>query len=288
MFKEDLYLPTILVDGGDRAGSQGKVVCQKDQDFSGFRDLDFDPPQRIGASLNGLGTSEFDLFILEYMTMLRYSFVPKNFVERIVFHAGDEINPLATPSTPESIVGIGSVVNDDGPGGEVQLASDLHIGDLPITQDGKLGKVPIMVQKQVQCDRALGPPEVGPVKDAQAEVNGGRVETNQFVFEPEFLLSRKLASTSVEQLHKQMLIQLPGPVLIRVGQGGTTGSGDPKVLQFPLATSEASCNLPEGMSSAQLTEKHGHKLSPAGESPSMALGFCCPDGLLELDSRKQL
>jgi hypothetical protein len=129
---------------------------------------------------------------------------------------------------------------------------------------------------------------MGPVEDAQAEVNGGRVEANEFVFESEFLLSRKLTSTSVQQLHKQMLIQLPGTVLIRVGQGRTTGSGDPQVLQFPLATSEASGNLPEGMSSTQLAEKHGHKLSPAGKSPSMALGFCCSDGLLELDSRKQL
>jgi hypothetical protein len=42
------------------------------------------------------------------------------------------------------------------------------------------------------------------------------------------------------------------------------------------------------MGSAQLTEKHGHKLSPAGESPSMPLGFRFSDGLLKLDSRKQL
>jgi len=288
MFKEDLYLPAILVDGGDRASSQGKVICQKDQDLSGFRVLQFDPSQRIGASLDSLGTSEFDLFILEYMTMLRYSFVPKDFVERIVFHAGDEIDPLTTPSSPEGIIGIGSVVNDDGSRGKMQLPGDLHISDLPIAQDGKLRKIPIVVQEQVQFDCPLGPSEMGPVKDAQAQVNGGRVEANEFVFESEFLLSRKLTSTSVEQLQKQMLIQLPGPVFIRVGQGRTTGSGDPQVLQFPLATSEASGNLPEGMSSTQLAEKHGHKLSPAGKSPSMALGFCCSDGLLELDSRKQL
>jgi hypothetical protein len=129
---------------------------------------------------------------------------------------------------------------------------------------------------------------MGPVKDAQAQVNGGRVEANQFVFEPEFLLSRKLTSTSVQQLHKQMLIQLPGPVLVCVGQGRTTGSADPQVLQFPLTASEAPANLPERMSSTQLTEKHGYKLSPAGESPSMPLGFRLSDRLLELDSRKQL
>jgi hypothetical protein len=288
MLEEDFNFPTVLVDGGDRTGSQGKIVCQKDQDLSGFRDLDFNAPQWVGTSFDGLGASEFDLFILEHMTVLGYSLVPNDFVECIVFHAGDEIDLLVTPSAPEGIVGIGSVVYDNGSRGEMQLPGDFYIRSLPIAQDSKLGKVSIVIQEHVQFDCPLGPSEMGPVEDAQAQVNGGRVEANEFVFEPEFLLSRKLTSTSVEQLHKQMLIQLPGPVLIRVGQGGTAGSGNPQVFQFPLTTSEASRNLPEGMSSTQLTEKHGHKLPPAGESPSMALGFRCSDGLLELDSRKQL
>ena len=288
MFEEDFDLPAVFVDGSYRAGPQDKVVCQKDQDLSCLRDLHLNPPQREGASLDGLETSEFNLFILEYMAVLRYCFVPKDFVERIVFHAGDEIDPLATPSTPERIIGIGSIVNDDGSRGKMQLPGDRYISDLPIAQDRKLGKIPIVVQEHVQFDCPLGPSEMSPVKDAQAEVNGGRVEANQLVFESEFLRFRKLTSTSVQQLCKQMLIQLPGSVLIGVGQGRTTGSSDPQVLQFPLTTSEASSYLSEGMGSTQLAEKHGHKLSPAGESPSMALGFRYSDGLLELDSRKQL
>jgi len=135
---------------------------------------------------------------------------------------------------------------------------------------------------------AFGPSEMGPVKDAQAQVDGGRVETDQFVFESEFRLSRKLAPTSVEQLNKQMLIKLPGTVLIRIGQGGAAGGRDTQVFEFPLTASQTPGNLPEGMGSAQLTEQHGHKLSPTGESPSMPFGFRFSDRLLELDSRKQL
>jgi hypothetical protein len=145
-----------------------------------------------------------------------------------------------------------------------------------------------MVQEQVQFDRPFGPSEMSPVKDAQAQVDGGRVETDQFVFKSEFLLSRKLASASVEQLNKQMLIKLPGTVLICIGQSGAAGSRDSKMFQFPLTASQTSDNLPEGMSSTQLTEQHGHKLPPAGKSPSMPLGFRFSDCLLELDSRKQL
>jgi hypothetical protein len=288
MFEEDFDFPAVFVDGSYRAGSQDKVVREEDQDLSCFRSHHFDPPQRIRTFLNGLGASEFDLFILEHMTVLRNPFVSNDFVERIVFHTGDKIHPLGTPSAPEGIVGIGSIVNDDGSGGEMQLPGDLYIRNLPLAQDCKLGKISIVVQEQVQFDCPLGPSEMGPVKDAQAEVDGGRIEANQLIFESEFLLSRKLGSTPVEELNKEMLIQLPGTMLIRVSQGRTTRSGDPQMFQFSLTASEASSNLPEGMSSTQLTEKHGHKLPPARESPSMPLGFRFSDRLLELDSRKQL
>jgi hypothetical protein len=250
MLEEDFNLPTILVDGGYRAGSQVKVVRQEDQDLSGARVLHLDPSQWIGAFLDGLGASEFDLFILEHMAVLRDSFVPKDFIQSIVFHPGDKIDSLATPSAPEGIVGIAPIVNNDGPGRKVQFPGDLHIRNLSLAQDGKLGKISIVVQEQVQFDRSLRPSEMGPVKDAQAQIDGGRIEADQFVLESEFLHSRKLASTSVEQLTKQMLIKLPGTVLIRIGQGGAARSVDTKVFQLPLTTSQAPSNLPEGMGSA--------------------------------------
>src|SRR5512136_570593 len=174
--EEDFNLPTILVDGGYRTGSQVKVVRQEDQDLSGVRVFHFDPSQRIGASLDGLGASEFDLFVLEHMTVLRDSFVPKDLVQGIVFHPGDKIDSLATPSAPEGIVGIAPVVNHDGSGGEVQSPGNLHVRDLSLAQDGELGKVAVVVQEQVQFDRPLGSSEMGPIKDAQTQVDGRRIE----------------------------------------------------------------------------------------------------------------
>ena len=140
----------------------------------------------------------------------------------------------------------------------------------------------------MQFDSPLGSSEMGPIKDAQTQVDGSRIEADQFVLESEFLHARKLASTSIEQLTKQMLVKLPRAVFIRVGQGGAAGSSDPKMFQLSLTTSETPGNLAEGMGSAQLTKKHGHELSPTSESSSMPLGFRLSDGLLELDSRKQL
>ncbi len=83
------------------------------------------------------------------MAVLRNSFISNDFIQSVAFHAGDKIDSLVTPSAPEGIVGIAPIVNDDGSGGEGQLLGDLDIRDLPLTQDGELGKIPIVVQEQV-------------------------------------------------------------------------------------------------------------------------------------------
>jgi hypothetical protein len=222
------------------------------------------------------------------MAVLRDSFVSQDFVQSIVFHPGDKIDSLATPSAPEGIVGIASIVHNDGSGGEVESSGDLHIRNLSLAQNGELRKVSIMVQEQVQFDRSFGPSEMGPVKDAQTQIDGGRIEADQLVLKPKFLSPSNLHPTPFEQLEKHSLIELPGTVFIGIGQGRTIGSGNAQMFQFPLTAFQPSDNLSEGMGSAQLTEKHGHKLSPAGESPSVSLGSGFSDCLLELDPRKQL
>ena len=70
-FKEDLYLPTLFVDGSNRRCSQFQVIGQEHQDLPSLRVIDLDPSKRIRALLDGLGSSEFDHFIFEDVTVLR-------------------------------------------------------------------------------------------------------------------------------------------------------------------------------------------------------------------------
>ena len=65
-------------------------------------------------------------------------------------------------------------------------------------------------------------------------------------------------------------------------------SGNAQMLQFPFTASKPACNLPERMGSAQLTEKHGHKLIPARISFRMAFSMSPRNKILKLDARKQL
>jgi hypothetical protein len=145
-----------------------------------------------------------------------------------------------------------------------------------------------MIQKQMQFDGPFGSAKFGPVKETDTEVNDGGIEADQFVLKPEFLFGLDLTLALFEELHKDSLIELPGPVLIGISQSGTTGGTDAQMFQFAFTASQPSGNLPKRMSSTQLTEEHGHKLAPASEPSGMAFSFCFHNGLLELDSRKQL
>jgi hypothetical protein len=49
--EEELDLPAVLVDGGDRRGPEGQVVRQEDQRLVLVRVIHLDPPQVVGALL---------------------------------------------------------------------------------------------------------------------------------------------------------------------------------------------------------------------------------------------
>jgi len=287
-FKEDLHLPAIFIDRGNGGRSQLELIGEKEQDFIGFWVIDFNPPQRIGTFLDRSQPPQLNEFIFENMAVLgEYSF-SYDLIDAVFFHPSDKVDTLSGPSTEQRIISISSVVDDNGPRSKTELRHDFHIGHLPLGNDGKGGQIPVMIQEQMQFDGSLGPSEVGPVKDRQTEVNGRRIETDQFVLKTEFLFLRNLTSTAVQEFEKEELIKLPGAVFIRIGQSRVAGSVDPQMFQLPFTTSQPSGDLPERMGTTQLAEEHGHKLSPAGKPPSMPLGFRLSDRVLEFDSRKQL
>ena len=100
---------------------------------------------------------------------------PNHFVQGIVFDPGDEIDPLRTPLAPEGIVSIAPVINDDGSGSKIQPPGNLHIPNLPLDNEGELG----------------------------------RVNADQFAFKPKLLSPSDSHLTALEQLKENLLIQFP-------------------------------------------------------------------------------
>src|ERR1017187_1456002 len=92
-----------------------------------------------------------------------------------------------------------------------------------------------------------------------------------------------------QRLLEHRLVQLPRPMLIGVGQGGSLGCHrHPQMLQLPLATRQAVANLAQRMRLSQLAKQHGHELAPTGETPRVPFSLVLLDRLFEIPAREQL
>jgi hypothetical protein len=145
-----------------------------------------------------------------------------------------------------------------------------------------------VIQKKMKLDGSFGPPELGPIKDSQAQIDGGRIHADQFVFKAERPLPDNLDTASFKELKENLLIELPWTVLIGIGQGGMTRSSNAQMFQLPLTAPKASANLTKRMGATQLAKQHGHKLTPAGKSFGVTFGMGLFHHVLELDSWKKL
>ena len=170
----------------------------------------------------------------------------------------------------------------------MELRNHFDIRDLALRDDGIGGKIAITVQKQMQFDGPFGSTELCPVKQGNREINDRGVHAQQLILESELFPSLNLALASVQQLQKEPCVELPGTLLISIGEGEATGSGNSKMSQFTLTDSQTTRDFSERMGSAKLAEKHGNKLDPAGESSGVTfcLGFF--HSFLKLHSIKQL
>jgi len=100
-----------------------------------------------------------------------------------------------------------------------------------------------MVQEQVELHRPLGAAERGPLEERGAEVDHRGIQADELVLEPELAAPRRDRLAAGGQLAENLLVQGPGPMRIRVGQGGPPGSRDPQVAELPLAGGQPPADL---------------------------------------------
>ena len=85
---------------------------------------------------------------------------------------------------------------------------------------GKDGEIAVMVEEEVELDRPLRLTEGGPIKQGGAEVDDRGIETEELILETELLLARGDGPALLKKLVQHLLVELPGTLLIRVGQRG--------------------------------------------------------------------
>jgi hypothetical protein len=68
----------------------------------------------------------------------------------------------------------------------MNLMGDFHVMARAVCHNADAGQVAVMVEHQMQPDRALGHAERRSVINGEAQVNYGRVEPDQLIFETKY------------------------------------------------------------------------------------------------------
>ena len=217
-------------------------------------------------------TVELDEFITEDRAVFGSLATLHNIIRGIVFHAGHKDDPLLASVVEKRIVGVSLVKNHDTARRKGKFLSNHplgnpHLARLAIGHMGEGGQIAVMVQDQMQCDRPLGPPEVSPVEEAQAQLDEGCVHAEEPVLEAKLPLPPVILPRLPQQMIERLFIDLPRSMLIGTGQGGPLRALlQPQMVQLAHTAGQATANLPLRLGLAQLSKQHAHKLIPARKS----------------------
>jgi hypothetical protein len=115
----------------------------------------------------------------------------------------------------------------------------------------------------VELDGPFAAPELGPGKDAGAQVNGGGID--DFDFRRLLRLLRQFSGEPLVQLKIGLFKDDGGTQLIGVGQGRALQRGKAQGIAFADLPIDTENQVPETFAGASLAEDHGPQVRPIGE-----------------------
>ncbi|MDZ7639376.1 MAG: hypothetical protein U5J83_14170 [Bryobacterales bacterium] len=206
----------------------------------------------------------------------------QHFIGGLFLQPGDEVYVLPVEFGKPRVVAIAAVENQHAAGGQIQLAGHCNIGFVALGDNGVVRQQALMIEQQMQLHGSLGLAIFGPVEDLGAEIDDGAVQTKQPAGQRQTrgaLGLRELrGETGAEQL-KQGLVDLPGTLLIGVGQCGVRRRLlHVEVAKLAFGGPQAFLDFAQTLGLAELAEEHGNELIPRAESTRMPLAAMLGNG----------
>ncbi len=112
-----------------------------------------------------------------------------------------------------------------------------------------------MIQKQMQFHGPLRLAKLGPIKKARAKLDHRGVQAEKLVAESKLSIVETQLLTTAQKLVKHLLVQLPRPMLIGVGQRRSFRRPlEAQMLRFSKTTGQTATDLPQRMGLPQLAK----------------------------------
>jgi hypothetical protein len=178
----------------------------------------------------------------------------------------------------EGIVQIPAVDDDNGAWGERQVLRDADIVGIAIGHQGPARQTPLMIELQMQLDRALRALKPRPVEHRRAQLDDRGIQQPQGMREAKPPpLRRGQGLAAAQDVVEHRLKQLPGAMRIGIGQRGPRRTPvDPQMHEFAESRGQPAADLAQRVGGAYLAKQHRHELVPTGEPLRGMLGPMLP------------
>ena len=173
---------------------------------------------------------------------------------------------------------------------KIQLVENVDLVHRTGGNIDETGDIPAKIQQRVQSDRAFSPPEFGPGKQAQAQIDVGGVQHINRRLEPAGDNVVGMQTTRViDQHHRKVGPDLPGSSLVGVGESGARNrAANAKVIQLNRNRAQARLDVAQRIAIGQLRKEHDKKLIPAGKGSNAPIAAVPGNAFVEFVSRNKV
>ena len=123
----------------------------------------------------------------------------------VVLHPGDEVHALLAQLGEPPVVKVAAINGQQGSRLIAQLSGYPNLMLLAFGDHRIAGEKTVVIQQQMQLDRAFGAAESRPIENAGAQIDHRRVQADQLVFEAELAPARRLLHRQSPALGQKLL-----------------------------------------------------------------------------------
>ena len=261
-FEEQLHLPAILVERGDRQRGQCCVVGEEYQRLARLGIFETDTAQMLGVVLADVEAVHGDGLIADHARgPVGCAGVNASGVHPALGSGDKEGTRLMQTVKPREIQ-IAPIHYVESPGLDVQEVEHIDLVHLAVADVDKGGNGATQVEQRVHLDRCLGRTKRRPTEQTQAQIDSCRIQGVDRVgqIQPQIFVAVELAGAPNEQ-SRQVGPDAPISRIVGIGQGGAVnGMTQPHRVELAGVGSQRDLDVAQTFAPSQLRKGHHAKL----------------------------
>ncbi len=218
-FEKQFYLPATAVKVGNALRRQAEMIGQKDQGLA-FGIFDFYASDRRWKMLQRIKARQRSQLIAKDTGGAVCRLGVSSREARIGLGSRHKETARLVQAMQSGKVEIAAIHDIERPSLWNNLVENVHVVQLAIADMDETGDVAPQIEQRVQFDGGLGLTKRRPVKDRQAQIDGGRIQcvNRLFDFDAKRFVQIKRAGNANQTL-REIGINAPVSDRIRIGQG---------------------------------------------------------------------